>query len=142
MKKLKMLLLIAIAFASCTTDSNQSQEKPTLNATTRNTILTELETRLSAEKGIPIEYDSFEVIQIDEDYYLRSRSDEYVTTTMLRITQSGELAGIGVSCTSSSCSNSTTECIPRWKGNIPTCTDCTAGTKDCTRTVTSGTVEN
>jgi hypothetical protein len=140
MRKLKMLAVLAIAFASCTTNTNQSeQQTPTLDATTRNTILTELEAKLTEEKGIPIKYESSEVIQIDNNYYLRSRSDEYVTTTLLRVNEVGALVGLGVSCTSTSCAQSTTGCVPKWVGDIPTCTKCTEGTKDCSRTFTSGT---
>ena len=140
MRKLKMLAVLAIAVASCTTEPNQSQQQtPTLDAMTRSSILTELETNLTEEMGIPIKYESSEVIQIDNTYYLRARSDAYVTTTMLRVTELGELVGLGVSCTSSSCARSTTGCVPKWvDGTIPTCTKCTEGTKDCKRTFTSG----
>ncbi|WP_340198593.1 hypothetical protein [Ascidiimonas sp. W6] len=141
MKKLKMLVVLAIAFASCTTDSNQTQEDLTLDATTRNAILSELETQLTIEKGVPIKYDSYEVMHIDENYYLRARSGAYVTTTLLKENAEGILVGLGVSCTSSSCAGSTTECYPKWVDGVrPTCTPCTAGTKDCKRTITSGSV--
>lgn len=135
-----MLAVLALAFASCTNESNQPQDQtPTLDATTRSTILTELETNLTEEMGIPIKYESSEVINIEGTYYLRSRSAEYVTTTMLAVDAVGELVGIGVSCTSSSCAQSTTGCVPRFAEGevIPTCTKCTVGTKDCKRTLTS-----
>ena len=135
-----MLVVLAIAVASCTTESNQSQQQtPTLDATIRSTILTELETNLTEEMGVLIEYESSEVIQIDNTYYLRSRSAAYVTTTMLRVNAVGVLVGIGVSCTSSSCAQSTTGCVPRFAEGevIPTCTKCTEGTKDCKRSLTS-----
>ena len=135
-----MLAVLAIAIAVCTNETNQPQEQtPTLDALTRSTILTELETNLTEEMGIPIKYESSEVINIEGTYYLRARSAEYVTTTMLAVDAIGVLVGIGVSCTSRSCAQSTTGCIPNFAEGelIPTCTKCTEGTKDCKRTITS-----
>ncbi len=135
-----MLVVLAVVFASCTTDSEQpaNQDDLTLDVAERTAILSQLETTLSAEKGITIKYETYEVFQIDENFYLRAQSGDFVTTTLLQRTPNGKLMGLGVSCTSSSCSNSTTECIPNWSNDIPTCTDCNQGTKDCTRTITSG----
>ncbi len=136
MKKLLILSIMALAMVSCGTSSTTTEiQQPTLDAETKSVILSTLEEQLTEEMGFPFKYESSEVIKIKKQYYLRARSSKYVTTTLLGINKDMALFNLGVSCTSSSCAQSTTECVPKWVGNVPTCTKCTQGTKDCKRTV-------
>ncbi len=134
MKNVKLLfILLTVVLASCSTDSEDliTQADLTLDTATRTAILSELETTLTAEKGILIQYEDSRVLEIDGEMYLRAWSGDFVTTTLLGKDKNGKLQTRGVSCSTEACSGSATQCVPR-NGY---CTDCPNG--DCKRT-TSG----
>ena len=138
MKKLIMLAIIALALISCGTSATITEiQQPKLDPETKSAILSALEEQLTEELGTPIKYESSEVIKIKKSYYLRAYSNKYATTTLLGVNDSGALFNLKVSCTSSSCAQSTTQCVPKFVGNIPTCTPCKLGTKDCKRSISS-----
>ena len=135
MKKVNLLfILLAIVVTSCSTDSEDLiiQADLTLDTETRTTILSELETTLTEEKGILIKYEDSKVLEINGEMYLRAWSGDFVTTTLLGKDKDGSLQSRGVSCSTEACSGSATQCVPE-NGY---CTDCPNG--DCTRTTTGG----
>ncbi|MFT5892661.1 MAG: hypothetical protein ACI9Y7_002773 [Dokdonia sp.] len=133
MKNVKLLfILLAIVMTSCSTDSEDviTQADLTLDVTTRASILNELETALTEEKGVLIKYEDSRIIEVNDQIYLRAWSGDFVTTLLLGKDKDGTLQTRGVSCTTSACSGSATQCVPQ-NGY---CTSCPDG--DCTRTTT------
>jgi hypothetical protein len=136
MKNVKLLfILLFVVIASCSTDSEETiaLSDLTLETSTRAAILSELETTLTAEKGVLITYEDSKVLEIDGQMYLRAWSGDFVTTTLLGKDKDGKLQSRGVSCSTEACSGSSTQCVPQ-NGY---CTSCTG---DCTRTTTELTI--
>lgn len=74
-------------------------------------------------------------IIIDGEFYLRAKGASYKSTLVLNIDDDGN-ATAGISCTSSTCSTSSTGCVPK-KDKLG-CTDCLwRGAGDCKKTVTA-----
>ena len=133
MKNAKLLfILLAIVVTSCSTDTEDAtiQADLTLETATRTAILSELETTVTEETGVLIQYEESKVLEIEGKIYLRSWSGDFVTTTLLGKDKDGKLQSRGTSCTTEACSGSATQCVPE-NGY---CTSCTG---DCKRT-TSG----
>ncbi len=136
MKNAKLLfILLFVVIASCSTDSEDTitLSDLTLETSTRTAILSELETTLTAEKGVFIQYEESKVLEIDGAMYLRAWSGDFVTTILLGKGKDGKLQSRSVSCTTSACSHIGSACRPTDEN---TCTPCSGG--DCTKTVTSG----
>src|SRR5690606_41225344 len=47
------------------------------------------------------------------EIYLRAKGEDYSSTTALTVINQSFLQGEGISCTSNTCSNSSTECVPK-----------------------------
>jgi len=114
---------------------NQQQAFTTDDVSNLSSVIENLEITLSAQEDKSIVYENSKVIIIDGNYYLRSRSKDFVTTTLLIKNKEGGLTARGVSCSSSDCAASETGCIPK---NDTSCTRCLGGNGDCKKTVTGG----
>ena len=129
---------------SCSNDSNElvTQEDLTLDISTRIAILSELETTITAEKRIPIKYESSEVIETGGQIYLRAVSGDYITITLLARDENNKLRSGLISCTTSTCHDSKTECKPYYLDptdpDSGVCSNCSADPTDCKRTLSSG----
>jgi len=69
------------------------------------------------------------------EIYLRAKGEDYSSTTALTVINQSFLQGEGISCTSNTCSNSSTECVP--KKDKLSCTGCGLVVGDCTKSVTA-----
>lgn len=132
MKNVKFLfVLLTTLILSCSADSEDAiiQADLTLDTTTRASILSELETVVSEETNTLIKYENSKVLQIDNEYYLRAWSGDYVTTTSLIKDKKGGLQSRGISCTTEACSSDPHACIPLN-------TSCSFCSGDCKKTIT------
>jgi hypothetical protein len=130
------ILFVVILFTcSCSSDNELILENYTLEKSELESIETLLESTLSTqfEKSIIILESNLK--KIDEVYYLVSSSGDYRTTTLLEKNEKNRiLQSAGVSCTSSICSSSSSECVPKSDGK--SCTKCGIQPSNCTKTVT------
>ena len=138
MKKI-LFFIVGLMSVSCLSQDyfvNETDAK--FKAIDAKEILKNLERDLNASRPeFNIKFESSEVIKIDEVYYLRAVSGEYISTTLLEKDSKGILFSRGISCTSSVCANSD-GCIPTTSGK--SCTRCGGGIGDCTKTVSTGTL--
>ncbi|MFC4634064.1 hypothetical protein ACFO3O_09105 [Dokdonia ponticola] len=134
MKNVKLLfILLAVVITSCSTADSEDatiQADLTLETATRTAILSELETTVTEETGVLIQYEESKVLEIDGKIYLRAWSGDFVTTTLLGKDKDGKLQSRGVSCSTEACSGSATQCVPE-NGY---CTSCPG---DCKRTTSA-----
>lgn len=132
-----LILFASIFIVSCSThDDFVNETDAILHSVDAKEILKNLERDLNASRPeFNIKFESSEVIKIDEVYYLRAVSGEYISTTLLEKDSKGMLFSRGISCTSSVCAN-TDGCIPTTSGK--SCTSCGGGIGDCTKTVSTG----
>lgn len=145
-----VLLFILVMFPflnSCTVnDENLTLENYSLDSQKQREfqkfLLIDLKHARPEDFDSSVKITKSKIEKIDGIFYLRtSFSNNFVSTTLLRIseengdsnfnqrfvTASFEVAE--VTCTSSLCTSGS-GCIPKWNGD---CSDCTTGSKDCTR---------
>lgn len=133
MKALVTVLCFFLLISCSDTSENGQNEYETSDIANFKTIIQTLETTLIDNNGKSVIYESSKVIKIEENYYLRSRSKNMVTTTLLIENGDGTLSSRGVSCSSVDCASSTTGCIPN---SATSCSRCNGGNGDCKKTVT------
>ena len=131
MRKLFMLSVVLFCL-SCSSDSEIEQDLQLNDIANFETIINTLERDISLNTGESIIFESHELLELESNMYLRSKSGDKITTTLLEVTSDG-LQTRGISCTTSGCSG-TNGCIPREDGK--SCTSCLFG--DCKKTTTQG----
>lgn len=134
MKKI-LFVIMSIIFLSCSSQDDFINETDArMDAVAAEGILQNLERSLNeARPELKIKFESSKVIKVDGVYYLRAKSGEYISTTLLERDKDGYLHSKGISCTSKAC-GTTNGCVPDSDGKK--CTSCLAGMGDCTKTVT------
>lgn len=143
MKKIILLssviILFTLFFWSCQnedlSDENPNAIAKIVNEKTQFTVDKSLvkmqwESELKTEID-NINFDEVKIIKIDDNYYLRGYSKDYISTKLL-VLQGKLLAPSGTTCTSKACATSSTACMPQKDGS---CSACWFG--DCTRTTSS-----
>lgn len=96
-------------------------------------LLNEWNNMLS-ESDIDAELNKVIFIDADTAYYLRATGVEYTSTQLVNVDEISKLIGLlGITCTTKTCSNSSTGCVPK-KDRLG-CTDCWSG--DCTKSITA-----
>ena len=129
----KYLACICVILCIACTDSTDDNDQVTIdNIANFEASIQLLEISLSAVEEVPMKYQEHQLLKIEGEMYLRSRSGNYVTTSLLKKDTNQNFKLVGISCTTSDCS-STDGCIPNSDGK--SCTKCKY---KCTKTVTGG----
>ena len=131
---LTLLFINALLITSCSSD-DLTIEDMTLSNAEKNAIVKLVETNLSITQKKQVTITSTKLNKTDDMYYLSMYHGDGVTNTLLKVENGNTLKYGKVSCTSDSCAHSG-GCLPDPRGDR--CTPCTRGTKDCSKTVTSG----
>ncbi len=136
MKIFVILCACALLFSCSNQDDFVNKTNAKMVVSEAKLILKNLEDDLKVTRpNFKIKFTSSEVLKINNDYYLRAYSGDYISTTLLVLSNNGNLVYGKISCTSSACSN-TDGCIPSPGGK--SCTSCVGPFGDCVKTVTSG----
>lgn len=133
MKNISFLVVSIILISCASQDDFINKTDAKLERITALAILQNLEQTLNESRPeFKIKFESSKVIKLDEVYYLRAVSGDYVSTTLLKKDENGYLHSEGLTCTSRDCAHND-GCLPKPDGK--SCTKCKVVLSDCTKTV-------